>query len=79
MGVLAMRLLLAFVFLSACGAQRVNVGGEVVVKHQIDLNLFKQYYVEYCTDQFNTQEEIDACADIKMQELIDALVAGNIL
>lgn len=74
-----MKKILALAFLMACGNQRVDVGGEVVVKHQIDLNLFRDYYTEYCENTVSTPEEVEDCVNLKMEELMDALIAGNVL
>lgn len=69
-------LLLALV---ACGDSTVRVGGEVIVKHQVDLLMFEEYYKLYCESIHYYQDDIDACVEDKMAELVDSLTQNGLM
>lgn len=74
-----MKKLLFLIALAACGDSNVKVGGTVYVKHQIDLNVFEEYYREICEATNDSEEEIVACVEDKMDELIETLLKEGLI
>jgi len=72
-------MLSGLLFLVACGDSTVTVTGQVLVKHQLDLNVFEEYYREICEKIFFTDEEIETCVDEKMSILIENFTQQGLL
>lgn len=62
----------------ACGDTTTTIDGssiprQIDIVHKIDLENIKQELTDECTAQYETQEEIDACVNEKINQLIDFL------
>jgi hypothetical protein len=65
--------------LAACGDQTITVGGEVLVRHTIDLSLFEEYYRSYCETLNSQKHLVDVCIADKMADLVATLSGANLL
>ena len=66
--------ILLLTLLSACG--KIDVGGTVEVNHNINVADLRNYFFEQCRQQYPsfTQYELNACADTKLAQWLDAIV-----
>lgn len=70
-----MRYLIIFLLIfSACG--KIDVGGTVEVNHNINVADLRNYFLEQCRQQYPsfTQYELNACADTKLAQWLNAIV-----
>ena len=71
-------LLIILMSLATCGDTTTTIDGssiprQIDIVHKIDLENIKQELTDECTAQYETQEEIDACVNEKINQLIDFL------
>jgi hypothetical protein len=74
-----MKKLFLLLALVACGDSNVQVGGEVIVKHQIDLNMFDAYYRDYCESLYTSKSAVDKCVKDNMDALVKSFTENGLL
>jgi hypothetical protein len=64
---------LSLLFLSACA--KIEVSGELEVRHTLTFSEIRQYFIEHCRILFPdySEQEIEVCAEQKLKEVFNAL------
>lgn len=64
--------------ISSCSDTKHVIDGESIpdridVVHTIELEDFEARFIDECSEQFETQEEIDQCVDGKVEDLLNII------
>lgn len=68
-----MKKFLFLLALTACGDSTLTIGGEVIVKHRIDIESLEEYYRPICEAVFNSEADVQECIDGKIRDLLEDL------
>tara|TARA_R110000868_G_scaffold66014_6_gene197008 strand:+ start:6840 stop:7079 length:240 start_codon:yes stop_codon:yes gene_type:complete len=77
------KFLALLLFCTACGdgtlIVKTQVEGEVIVKHQIDVLAFEEYYRTYCETLYKTESLVQKCVDDQMAAFVKSLTENGLL